>query len=233
MSESTKQKTTKFKVGKFTNGACDIFGIMIFGKLFGIVVSTDYPNLFKKWRFIKTNEFVDKYCLEPMFLKRYSFLKIKYINITSSNTNFIFDFIKDVCSNLPKQYHKHSSVINQDKRIVIIEKFSKQQLLKDYSKLTGLDEYNLLKFLVRLDITGTIKKACFYIDKKYDADDVFRKGCYIIIPSLHHGSLFVLVDCYGALDTIFNLQIDLYHSVSGAQQDFEKIKEIIAKNQKL
>ena len=228
-----KQKITKFKIGKFTNGACDVFGFMISGKLFGIIVSTDYKNLYPKFSFIKTNEFVDKYCLEPMFLKRMNFIQRQKLKSRTEQTDFIFKFLDDTI-NLPKNYLKYACIINNNKRKVLFEKKSETQLFKEHSELDGLDEWNLLNLLSKRETSGIIRKVSFSIEpSKNKSPAGFDKDCYVSIPTIHHGSLFIVFDIYVVLGTFIQMYVENKSFETGVKKDFEKIREIISKNQKL
>lgn len=40
-------------IGIYTNGAYDILGIVILKKLYGIVIKTNYPSVYEKYKFVE------------------------------------------------------------------------------------------------------------------------------------------------------------------------------------
>jgi hypothetical protein len=41
------------KIGIYTNTAYDIFGIVLFKTLYGIVIKTNYPSVYKKYQIVE------------------------------------------------------------------------------------------------------------------------------------------------------------------------------------
>lgn len=57
-------------IGVYTNGPYDILGIVISNKLFGIVTKTNYPSVYKKYKFVELPMYHLPKDKKPQFVKK-------------------------------------------------------------------------------------------------------------------------------------------------------------------
>jgi hypothetical protein len=58
------------RIGIFTNGVYDIVGIILFKTLYGIVVKTNYPSVYKKYQKVNLPLYHLSTDKNPQFIKK-------------------------------------------------------------------------------------------------------------------------------------------------------------------
>lgn len=58
------------KIGVFTNGVYDIVGIVIFKKLYGIIIKTNYPSVYKLRQWVEISFYHLPTDEKPQFRKK-------------------------------------------------------------------------------------------------------------------------------------------------------------------
>lgn len=64
-------------IGVYTNGAYDIFGIVISKKLYGIVIKSKYTSVYAKYEFVEMDMYNLSNDRKPQFVKKVTALENK------------------------------------------------------------------------------------------------------------------------------------------------------------
>jgi hypothetical protein len=57
-------------IGVFTNGAYNVAGIVLFKTLYGIVIKTNYPSVYKKYQIVELPLYHLPTDTKPQFIKK-------------------------------------------------------------------------------------------------------------------------------------------------------------------
>ncbi len=221
---------TKFSIGRFTNGAYTVCGVIIHKTLYGIILKTDYPSVHEKFSFIKLydfnieTEFNAETDTLPHFRKLNVFKKIFNIFfnfIKGGRVSDTLEFLKEI-SNLPQCALKYKDILYEERRIVLIEKKSYNSIFKDYANLNSEKEFKLIEL-----ITKKYKNQKFINElysgeskKQFHDNDPFSHNCTVQIPTFHGEKIFVHINTYTGMSSIYEIYINALHSINMKEKGF-------------
>jgi hypothetical protein len=225
------QEITKFAIGTFKNGAYSVFGILKNGILKGVVIKTRYPNVFRKFSFVKISEFQNKEDSFPRFIKKINFLTKTILYFKGNlygNTNNAVDFMHEVCD-LPSCTSRYLDFIELSKRNVLVEKYSRTNEIAKYVKLNAKQEFELIKIISEKYSKNDIVQVCVNeVPTAYKPrtglwdNDIY---CPVKLYSHHNENIYVIFRTYHTLSQIFNTYIFVIMRDDKVKYDIEKFIE--------
>jgi len=218
----TKKSITKFSIGRFTTGVFTVFGIVVSGTLYGIILSSLSYN-FTLFSFMKMEEFDnDEF---PNFRKKYYSLRRFFIKRSIKFMVPHMSTCMDELANLPMCALKYKESIKRNNRGVLVEKHSLSTICRDYSKLNKGEEF-MIMFLVYKKygepfIRGLNLVKPVYTFDFFDTDDDY---CIVQIPTFHNKEAFLTIRLSNVLSEICGIFMKQAQRKCGVDRQFELLK---------
>lgn len=225
---------TKFSIGAFTNGIYTISGFMFKGLLYGMITQTNCPKFLKIFSFKKTSEFYLNDNI-PHFKRKNNFLTRCCLFVTGklsdSRTYCIIDFLKEICD-LPLCALQYKCFIDSEKRAVLIEKHTEKNKILNYVNLNEGLEFFLVWIMTQkyksmkiVNSSSLVERTKFGVVE--NRDYLFDDNCDVYIPTFHNKKIYLELNTYSILDTVYQTYIDRIYATTGLQKEFENISNKI------
>jgi hypothetical protein len=226
-----KHKIRNLSIGTFINGAYRVFGVLKKGILYGIVIKTNYPNVIKKFSFVKLPEFYSKEDSFPQFKKKLNIfskiiLSFKY-KLYASNT---LTFVEEICD-LPSCALRYGNFLDFQKRNVLFEKTDlKRNKISHFLKLKKEQEFELIKIVAGK--YGKHNIVAVYLNFvpliHLPRERLFDKDiyCNVKLYSYHNEEIFVVFREYHILSRVYDIFIKAFLRENNIE---DEIKEFIEK----
>ena len=181
---------------------------MLNGTLRGIVINTSrHHNVYKRFKFIKLNEFYQEEIKEPRFKK----IKLFRTFRKSGDVDEILNFLTEI-SNLPICAWKYSFLT--ESRNVLIEKsfnYSHKHIFYKYATFNSRTELELIKIIAnkynRYN-ASVVENVFTSLITTNIINDAFEYGCTIRIPSFHNKTIYLELNTYQAMAPLYQMYID-------------------------
>ncbi len=155
---------TKFSLGRYTNGTYTVLGLMLKGTLYGFIIKTDYPLIYKVFSFVCLSEFYNSTDTHKEFKKYRNVFSITQPFFKFSDVEEIIFFLKETCT-LKFYMLRYIHLIKDGNRMVLIEKYSSKIILQNYMKLTSAEEFILIQIIYKKHFCRKIFNDIYISDK--------------------------------------------------------------------
>lgn len=196
------RKIIKFSVGRFTNGISLFFGVMWYGKFFGVTLRNYFPHIVINKRFVFYNQYLSEDDVMSFIRKVRPF----YYYYFYSNIDDVIAFLFEVL-NLKLCAWKYDSFIGQIDRRVLIEKKTEKSIYKNYKHYNEEKEFELIKIIAK-KYRKKIVNDVYVGNRKEHCADIYSNICTVWVPSVFNGEVYIEFSISDYLEPIVQHYID-------------------------
>jgi hypothetical protein len=226
---SREKKITKFSIGRFTNGACVLFGIILKGNVYGFVINKSHWNNFPLFSFVSTPEFYSENDKYPHFLRKLNRLSRFFLILKDKwAINRLVDCL-DELSDIPMCAWKYKDFVNTGSREVLFEKQGiRREILKHFESLNDGAEFDIINIVIN-KYDKKIAKEFFNYKPTYTVYiwNTNDRYCPVHIPTFYNKTIYVVFDWIDILEPLFEKFVIIAQKEKGVDKEFEYLREKI------